>query len=218
MTRMPSSLRAVLWDFGGVITTSPFEAFARYEHDNGLPVGFIRGLNAANHHDNAWAKFERSQVPFDEFCVLYEAEAEAAGHRIDARAVVGCLSGEVRPEMVAALRTIRENGFKQACLTNNFFRFDEAHPIVRRRSEILDLFDVIVESSVIGVRKPETAFYRIACEKLGIEPGQAVMLDDLGVNLKPAKEMGMTTIKVVDPQDALRNLGSALGISLVATV
>lgn len=215
---MSPSFRAVLWDFGGVITTSPFEAFDRYERENGLPADFIRGLNAANHHDNAWAKFERSQVPFDEFCVLYEAEAEAAGHRIDARAVVGCLSGDVRPEMVAALGTIREHGFKQACLTNNFFRFDDAAPPSRDRSGILDLFDVIVESSVVGVRKPEVEFYRIACEKLGIEPEQAVMLDDLGVNLKPAKEMGMTTIKVLDPHDALRELGSALGISFSATL
>ncbi len=215
MTRM-SDIRAVLWDFGGVVTTSPFEAFARYERDNALPVDFIRGLNAANHHENAWAKFERSQVPFDEFCVLYEEEAAAAGHPIDARAVIGCLSGDLRPQMVAALATIRAHGFKQACLTNNFFRFDDARPPEERgreRSPVMQHFDVIVESSVIGVRKPEPRFYEIACEELGIEPAEAVMLDDLVVNLKPAREMGMQTIKVIDPDEALAQLGTILGIS-----
>lgn len=209
-----SGINAVLWDFGGVITTSPFEAFARYERDNDLPVDFIRGLNAANHHENAWAKFERSQVPFDDFCDLYEAEALAAGHTVDARAVIACLSGDVRPEMVAALQTIKENGFKQACLTNNFFRFDDAQT-TRARSPIMDLFDVVVESSVIGIRKPEPRFYEIACEQLEIAPSQAVMLDDLGVNLKPARDMGIRTIKVIDPDEALRELSDVLGLTLV---
>jgi putative hydrolase of the HAD superfamily len=206
-------IRAVLWDFGGVVTTSPFEAFARYEREHGLPVDFIRGLNAANHHDNAWAKFERSEVPFDQFCELYEAEATAAGHTIDARAVIGCLSGDLRPEVVDALRTIKRHGISQACLTNNFFRFDDA-PTARERSPILELFDVIVESSRIGVRKPEPRFYEIACEQLGIDPDEAVMLDDLGVNLKPAREMGMRTIKFVEPQVALTELSGLLGFAL----
>ena len=211
---MSGVIRAVLWDFGGVITTSPFEAFTRYEREHGLPKDFIRGLNAANHHENAWAKFERNQVPFDEFCSIYEAEAEAAGHPIDARAVVGCLGGDIRPQMVRALEAIKGKGLAQACLTNNFFRFDDAVPPSERRSSILDLFDVIVESSRIGVRKPEPEFYRIACESLSIAPADAVMLDDLGVNLKPARDMGMRTIKVVDADVALRELEGVLGFSV----
>lgn len=207
-----TGVRAVLWDFGGVITTSPFEAFARYEHENGLPREFIRGLNAANHHENAWAKLERSEVAFDEFCTLYEAEAAAAGHTIDARAVLACLSGDVRPAMVQALHTIKANGLKQACLTNNFTSMSSGDR--NGRTPILDVFDVIVESSRIGVRKPEPAFYRIACEQLGIEPAEAVMLDDLGVNLKPARELGMKTIKVVKQAQALEELEAILGFCL----
>jgi putative hydrolase of the HAD superfamily len=207
-------IKAVLWDFGGVITTSPFDAFARYEREHGLPVDFIRGLNAANHHENAWAKFERNQVPFDEFCTLYEAEAQAAGYPIDARAVVGCLGGDIRPQMVRALEAIKGQGLAQACLTNNFFRFDDAVPPSEGRSSILDLFDVIVESSRIGVRKPEPEFYRIACDSLSIAPADAVMLDDLGVNLKPARDMGMQTIKVIDADEALRELEAVLGFSV----
>jgi len=213
MTAMSRSVRAVLWDFGGVITTSPFEAFARYERENDLPVDFIRGLNAANHHENAWARFERSQVPFDEFCTLYEKEAAEAGYPLDARAVIACLSGDLRPLMIDALRAIRGHGLKQACLTNNFFRFDDA-PTKAERSPILGLFDTIVESSVVGVRKPEPEFYAIACRALEIEPPDAVMLDDLGVNLKPAREMGMTTIKVTDPDAALEELETILDLPL----
>lgn len=205
-------IRAVLWDFGGVITTSPFEAFNRYERECGLPADFIRTLNATNHHDNAWAKLERNEVGFDEFCELYESEARAAGQALDARAVIACLGGDVRPEMVAALRAIKAGGLKQACLTNNFTPMQR--PAESPRSAILDLFDVVVESSKVGVRKPEPAFYRIACGELGIEPAEAVMLDDIGVNLKPAREMGMTTIKVTDPAAALRELEGVLGLAL----
>jgi putative hydrolase of the HAD superfamily len=205
-------IKAVLWDFGGVITTSPFESFARYERENGLPADFIRTLNATNHHDNAWARLERSDVGFDEFCRLYEAEAEEAGHHIDARDVIACLSGDVRPEMLAALRAIKANGLKQACLTNNFNPMErsEANP----RSSILDVFDAVVESSRVGIRKPEPAFYRMACDMLEITPDEAVMLDDLGVNLKPARDMGMTTIKVVDPQAALGELEVIVGFAV----
>ena len=209
---MSGMIRAVLWDFGGVITTSPFESFARHEREHGLPADFIRGLNAANHHENAWAKLERSEVPFDEFCDLYEAEAVAAGHPIDARAVIACLSGDLRPQMVAALQKIKDQGLKQACLTNNFISMGGGNG--SGRTSVLDLFDVIVESSRIGVRKPEPRFYQIACEELGIEPIEAVMLDDLGVNLKPAREMGMTTIKVLDPDEALTQLSEVVGFSV----
>jgi putative hydrolase of the HAD superfamily len=196
-------IRAVLWDFGGVISTSPFESFARYEREHGLPADFIRGLNAANHHVNAWAKMERAEVTIDEFCTLYEAEADAAGHPIDARAVLACLSGDIRPQMVTALARIRDEGLKQACLTNNF------NPM--QRHELLEVFDVVVESSRVGVRKPEPRFYEIACDMLEITPDEAVMLDDLGVNLKPAQQLGMRTIKVVDPDEALRELEAVVG-------
>src|SRR5581483_7498712 len=166
------------------------------ERENELPVDFIRGLNAANHHENAWAKMERAEVSLDEFCDLYEAEAVAAGHPIDARAVLACLSGDVRPQMIAALRTIQKSDLRQACLTNNFNAMGS--------NPLLEVFDVIVESSKVGVRKPEPRIYEIACELLEIASDEAVMLDDLGVNLKPARELGMQTIKVIDPDEALR--------------
>ena len=209
-------ISAVLWDFGGVILSSPFEAFNHYEEERGLPGGFIRSLNATNPDTNAWAKLERSEVAFDEFCDLFEAEAEAAGHRIEARTVMGLLSGEIRPEMVEALRRCKQAGLKTACLTNNFVTFDD-FPVEARaagRDDVLRLFDVIVESSKVGVRKPDPRFYELACDELGIEPAEAVYLDDLGINLKPARAMGMITIKVENPVRALDELEAAVGFAL----
>jgi putative hydrolase of the HAD superfamily len=209
-------IRAVLWDFGGVILASPFEAFAHYERAKGLPVDFIRGLNTRNPDTNAWARLERNEVPFDEFCRLFEAEADAAGHHIDARDMLTLLSGDVRPEMVEALRRIKAAGYKTAMLTNNWVSLDARDPEITAagRDEVLELFDVIIESSKVGVRKPDPRFYELACEALAIEPSDAVFLDDLGINLKPARAMGMATIKVTDPDTAIAELETALGMEL----
>ena len=202
-------IRAVLWDFGGVISSSPFEAFGHYEQRNGLPSGFIRGLNATNPDSNAWALLERSEVGFDEFCALFESEAQAAGHRLDAREVMALLAGEIRPAMVEAVRRCQQR-LKTALLTNNFVGFDsgDRSPQV---APIFELFDVIIESSQVGVRKPDPRFYEMACKELAVEPSEAVFLDDLGINLKPARAMGMTTIKVADPDQALAELEVAVG-------
>lgn len=213
------SIRAVVFDFGGVILTSPFEAFARYETDRGLPAGFLRRLNATNPDTNAWALLERSEIDLDGFVRLFEAEAAAAGHAIDGRAVLGLLSGRLRPEMVEALRRCHER-LGTALLTNNFVlgtpadSAGEGPHAPGRFAEVLAHFDVVVESSQVGLRKPDPAIYALVCDKLGVEPAEAVFLDDLGVNLKPARAMGMTTIKVIDPHDALRDLEAVVGFSL----
>jgi putative hydrolase of the HAD superfamily len=204
----------VLFDFGGVILTSPFEAFARHEAERGLPDGFLRGLNATNPHTNAWARLERNEVSFDEFCRLYEGEAAAAGHHIDGRETMALLAGEVRPEMVTALRRCKEAGLKTACVTNNWVSFEELPEAREDTAGVLALFDAIIESSKVGIRKPEPRFYELACEALAIRPEEAVFLDDLGINLKPARAMGMTTIKVEDPAKAIADLEAVLGLSL----
>jgi putative hydrolase of the HAD superfamily len=208
-------VRAVIFDFGGVILTSPFEAFARYEADHGLPSGFLRRLNAADPDTNAWARLERSEVDIDGFAALFEDEARAAGHPVDARAVLALLAGELRPQMVEALRRCHDR-LKTAMLTNNFVpaeapgRGGRAGPM----AEVLGHFDVIVESSRVSLRKPDPAVYRLVCDELGVEPTEAVFLDDLGINLKPARAMGMTTIKVVDPDEAIAELEAVVGFPL----
>ncbi len=206
-------IRAVLFDFGGVILSSPFDAFAAYERRAGLPVDFIRGVNATDPDTNAWARLERNEVTLDQFVAAFEAEALAQGHRVDGHQVIACLRGELRPRMVAALATCREH-LATALLTNNFVTGTPDWSSGGSFHELLQLFDVVVESSRVGYRKPERRFYEIALEELEILPEEAVFLDDLGVNLKPAREMGMTTIKVVDPDRALDELGQVLGLTL----
>jgi putative hydrolase of the HAD superfamily len=209
-------IRAVLWDFGGVLTTSPFEAFARFERERGYPAGFIRTLNATNPDSNAWARFERGQIGVAEFDRLFAAEASAAGHALRGLEVLPLIAGDLRPEMVEALRRCKKQ-FKTACLTNNFQSADaQPDPGVRRMDGLRELFDVVIESSRLGVRKPDPRFYRHALEVLGVGADECVFLDDLGVNLKPARALGMRTIKVASADQALADLESALGIPLRA--
>lgn len=215
---MSGSIKAVLWDFGGVFTTSPFIAFNRYESERGLPKDFIRGVNARNPKDNAWAKLERSDVSVDEFSALFEEESEALGHRVSGHDVLGLLAGDVQPQVVEALKRVRKH-YKTACLTNNVRTgkgpgMARSPALVAQIAEIMTLFDAVVESSKVGVRKPETRFYEIACETLDVAPGEAVFLDDLGINLKPAKALGMTTIKVGDADVAIAELSEVLGMPL----
>jgi putative hydrolase of the HAD superfamily len=210
-------IEAVLWDFGGVILTSPFESFNRYEASIGLPADTIRTLNATNPDANAWAKLERTEVDLATFCTLFEAEALAAGHTLVGADVLACLSGDVRPQMVEAQRRIKDAGFKQALLTNNFTSASDGPSMGYARPEVeqaMSIYDVVVESSKAGVRKPDPAAYQLVLDALGLPASALVFLDDLGINLKPAKALGMTTIKVVDPDDALDELSKVLGIPL----
>jgi len=199
----------VLWDFGGVILDSPFDGFARYEEGHELPSGFLRGVIATDSDINAWARLERGEVDVAEFTELFEQEARAAGGTIDGAAVLGALTGRPRPEMVEAVRRCAER-LPTGLVTNNF-TLGGSRPELQ---EILALFHVVVESSKVGLRKPDPRIYELACDELGITPVKTVFLDDLGVNLKPARAMGMTTIKVMDPASALDELEGVLGFPL----
>lgn len=210
--------QAVLWDFGGVILSSPFEAFRAYEIELGLPEDFIRGLNARNPDLNAWAKMERSEVSLAEFVTLFEAEAHEAGHRIDGWRVLKSISGDIRPQMVEALRRCKVH-FRVACITNNM-KAGEGPGMARNPekaaavAEVMTLFEHVVESSKLGWRKPDPRIYRHACDLIGVAPEHCIYLDDLGINLKPARALGMRTIKVGDPDVAITELEAMVGIPL----
>lgn len=211
-------IEAVIWDFGGVLTSSPFEAFNRYEAERGLPKDFIRGINATNPDTNAWALFERNECTLDEFDELFAKESEAKGALVRGRDVVELLSGDIRPEMVEALRRCKERA-KVGCITNNVVagsgagmaRSEEKAALV---AEVMSLFDHVIESSKVGIRKPDPRIYGMACDALGVSPAGSVYLDDLGINLKPAAQLGMRTIKVTSAEQALRELEEAVGFSL----
>lgn len=204
---------AVLFDFGGVILSSPFEAFADYERRAGLPDGLIRRMNATDPDANAWARLERSELDVDGFVEEFEAEAARLGHRVDGREVLACLHGELRPEMVTAVERC-SSALATGLLTNNVLTDSPGDPDGGGFAGLLEHFDVIVESSKVGCRKPEPRFYELALESLGIAAHEAVFLDDLGINLKPARAMGMHTIKVVDPAEAISELESVTGLVL----
>jgi len=208
-------LEAVIWDFGGVLTSSPFEAFARYEADRGLPADIIRRTNAANHHENAWARFERAEVDLDTFDRLFAAESAALGAEVRGRDVLPLLSGELRPEMVEALRLVKST-CKTGCITNNLPANAIGSAAGRSLyvAEVMALFDHVIESARIGLRKPDPQIYRMMVDALGVDPANCVYLDDLGVNLKPARDMGMTTIKVLNAHQALADLEAATGLAL----
>jgi putative hydrolase of the HAD superfamily len=205
--------KAVLWDFGGVILSSPFEAFNRYESDHGLPTDFIRSVNATNPHHNAWAHLERGDITPEQFDAEFADESEALGHRLGGGDVLALLAGYVRPDMVELLDRVRSAGYKVACLTNNIGGDHVTSERTATISDIMSRFDVVVESSKVGVRKPEPRFYEIACELLDVAPHECIFLDDLGINLKPAAAMGMTTIKVTSAAQAITDLSALLGFA-----
>lgn len=213
---MSQSISAILWDFGGVITSSPFEAFNLLEASIGAPKDFIRTINATNPETNAWAQFESNQLSMDEFDEMFAEESAAAGHRIPGRDVIARLSGEIRPRMVEVLRRCKQE-YRIACITNNV-KAGEGPGMSRDSAkaaavaDVMSLFDLVVESSIEGIRKPNPEIYTLTCERLGIAPHEAVFLDDLGINLKPAKALGMRTIKVLNEAQAINALGEITGI------
>jgi len=184
-------IKAVIWDFGGVFTTSPFEAFARYETERGIPVGTIRKINSTNHETNAWAQFEQSKVDIDGFDRLFAEEALVLGQAIPGKDVLPLLAGDFRPEVIEALRRIKTK-FKTGCITNNMPHNAAGGTAAGRTlyaREIMELFDVVIESAKVGIRKPDPRIYQMMCDALGVTPVQCVFLDDLGGNLKPARAM-----------------------------
>ena len=216
---MAGSFEAVIFDFGGVITASPFEAFNRLEAERGLPRDFVRQINATNPDNNAWALFERAEIDAARFDALFAAEARAAGHELDGASVLAVLSGSIRPAMVAALDRLKEAGYRLACITNNV---PAGHGAGMARSgdkrdayeQVFARFEHVIESSKAGVRKPDPRIYLMMCEHLGLEPAQCIYLDDLGINCTPAAQLGMHAIKVTSGEQAMADLSAVLELTL----
>lgn len=215
-----TDIEAVIWDFGGVFTTSPFEAFNSFEAEQGLPTDLIRRINSANHHENAWALFERNEIDTARFDQLFLEESTALGHPVQGRDVLPLLSGALRPRMVDALKACKQH-FKVGCITNNVVSMhspgqDEGQRAAGAMGQVMPLFDAIIESSKAGVRKPDPKIYLMMCELLAVKPEACVYLDDLGINCKPAAGLGMKAIKVVDVDQTLAELAQATGLSFDA--
>jgi putative hydrolase of the HAD superfamily len=205
-------MKAAIFDLGGVVFGSPFEHFDEYERIHDLPDGCVRGVIARSSVDGAWAALERGELTMPEFFVALEAEARTEGHTIDAAEIMAMVGRGIgaRPEMIFAIERIREHGLKTAALTNNWPSENGSPPGLRS----LHVFDVVVESAVEGMRKPDPRIYELTLERLAVDATDTVFLDDIGMNLKPARAMGITTIKVDSPAQALVDLEAVLGFSL----
>lgn len=215
------AIEAVIWDFGGVFTSSPFEAFNRLEAELGAPTDHIRRVNATNHHDNAWALFERNEIDAARFDQLFLEESTALGFPIRGADVLPKLSGELRPRMVAALKACKAAGFKVGCITNNVVSMhspgqNEIQRAAGAMGQVMPLFDAIIESSKAGIRKPDPRIYQMMCDLLAVKPEACVYLDDLGINCKPAAGLGMKAIKVVGVDQTLVELAAITGLSFDA--
>ena len=207
---------SIFWDFGGVITSSPFEAFNSFEEDNNIPKDFIRKVNSINPDANAWAQLEQSKISLEEFDSLFAMESKKLGKEIKGSEVLLLLQGEIRPKIVQAIKKFKSLGFLQACLTNNFDSEDRDVSALddknEKRIEIMQLFDFIIESKKVGVRKPNNKFYELALSETKVVPEKTIFLDDLGINLKPARKLNISTIKVFSEQQAINELTNLTGI------
>lgn len=214
------AVEAVIWDFGGVFTSSPFEAFNRYEAEKGLPKDLIRKVNSTNPDHNAWALFERNEIDTAGFDAMFLKESTALGHPVPGREVLPLLSGSLRPRMVAALKACKEQ-FKVGCITNNVVSEhspgqDRGQRMAGAMGQVMPLFDAIIESSKAGVRKPDPRIYLMMCDLLDVRPEACVYLDDLGINCKPAAGLGMRAIKVVGVDQTLAELAELTGLTFDA--
>lgn len=213
-----SKYKAVIFDFGGVFTNSPLERFAEYELAHKLPPKFLGGVIKTNHHTNAWARYERSEITQEQFNVEFAAETRSAGYEVMGDALISLLVLEMKPEMIDAHSRIKARGFKTGCITNNLPNMDSTEMLGSNKQSVvardaMRAFDAVIESSKVGIRKPEPRIYQLMCEKLEVIPSECIFLDDLGINLKPARALGMTTIKVPlgDVTPAIDQLMELLG-------
>ena len=197
-------MKAIIFDLGGVILDSPLSEIARYESEAEIPPGGINAVIGATGANGAWAKHEQGKITTNEFVVDFGAECGAAGFDIDVRELLGRIARAtaIRPAMVTAVDRLAERGYLVAALTNNWP--GPGH------EGLASHFDVFVESVVEGFNKPDRRIYQITLERLGVDASQAVFLDDIGRNCKAAAALGMTAIKFVSPDQALRQLESVL--------
>jgi putative hydrolase of the HAD superfamily len=205
-------IKAVIFDLGGVVTDSPIHAITRYERDHGIEHNAINHSIVDAGPGGAWSRLERGELSLEAFFEPFEADCRGAGLEVDGRRMMEYVAeaGVVRPQMLEAIRRIREHGLKVAALTNIWSKPEDT-----RNDELRELFSAFIESSVVGLRKPDPRIYELVCRELEVEYAEAAFLDDIGRNLKAARALGMVTIKVDDPNAALRELETLLGFELL---
>ena len=209
------AIEGVLFDMGGVVMDSPLHAIARYEQARGLPRNAINRAIAASGEAGAWARLERGELTADTFCAPFEADCRAHGVEVSGRDIMAAIAeaGVARPMMLEAIRRLRAHGLRVGALTNNWKRSGSEDDVIPHA--LRGHFDVFIESRAVGLRKPDPKIYELACHELRVPPDRTAFLDDIGTNLKSARALGMTTIKVDDPQQALEELSRLVHLDLL---
>lgn len=206
-----TAISGVIFDLGGVVFESPIHRIADFEQNAGLPSQTVAEVIRSNGDDASWHRLERGEIDRDTFIEEFDAEFRQAGLTVDVQRLLSEIESAlvIRPGILEAIDALRGSGIIVAALTNNWSPMSSL--------PVAEHFDVFVESVVEGCRKPDPEIYLRTLERMGCPPLHTAMLDDLGENLKTARSLGMTTLKVDDPHEAVnwlfRMVGSDPGIS-----
>ena len=198
-------IKIVLWDYGGVLTESPIKNFRKFENDNNYVLDSIVKINSYNKYNNAWAKLEKDEISIEKFSKLFSEEAKQFGIlNINTDKLLECLNVKLNIKMVELLENISKF-YTCVCLTNNFKKVGSSN-----FKNIKHNFSLIIESSKIGFRKPEKQIYKHVLEVLKVNAKEILFIDDLGINLKPARELGFHTYKFTDTDKTISYIKNML--------
>eukprot|EP00002_Diphylleia_rotans_P000902 TRINITY_DN10486_c0_g1_i1.p1 TRINITY_DN10486_c0_g1~~TRINITY_DN10486_c0_g1_i1.p1 ORF type:complete len:213 (+),score=63.64 TRINITY_DN10486_c0_g1_i1:57-695(+) len=207
-------MKAIFFDLGGVVLDSPLHMIADYEKKNGIPHNYINYMIIKGGVDGPWAKLETGRYTVEEFCSEFNELCEKDGTKLDMREVFRIIqTARPRPIMIQAILRLRELGFQVAAITNNWKPTSEKE--LEQTLELSKIFDAFIESRVLGIRKPHPEIFQVALETLKVSASESIFLDDISANVRAAKKLGFTTIKVVEPTQALQELEGILNIELL---
>lgn len=211
-----STFKAVIFDLGGVVFSSPMQAFSKLEQQHGLEKNFLNRMIVRNGNESAWSKLERGLLSLDaQFYKTFDEEITQAGAQdFSSEALMKEVSQSmgVNQCMLDAIQNLRNANYKVAALTNNWI---ESKGREGFGESIKKHFDIFVESAIEGIQKPDPAIYLRTLKRLEVKATESVFLDDIGRNLKSAQSLGIHTIKVTNAMDAVKELEKVLGEKLL---
>ena len=209
-----AEIKAIVCDFGGVLTTPLLAAFASFQDDNGISpenLGMAMREGLAEGEELPLFRLERGEISEDEFVERLEDGLEAIlGHRPSLHHFRHQFFGALDPneQMIELMRELKANGLKMAMLTNNVREWE---PLWRSMLPVDEIFEEIVDSAFVGCRKPERRIYELTLERIGMPAEACLFVDDLQVNCEAAEKLGMQAIRFRDNEQAIAEIRAAVG-------
>jgi putative hydrolase of the HAD superfamily len=209
-----SAIEAVVSDFGGVLTTPLMGAFAALQEEDDLDAGALGGaLRRIAERDGRHPLYELECGRMTEHDFLAELQAQLRkdlGRDVEMHTFAERYFGHLEPNdaMIGFLRELHDGGYRLAILTNNVREWE---PLWRAMLPVDELFELVVDSAFVGLRKPDPAIYRLTCERLGVAPERCLFVDDVEVNCTAAAELGMAAVLFRSSQQAIAEMREALG-------